>query len=215
MVSHNNVLPNVHLRKWWQRFVKVKFAQNIRKVKRRLLRNDRRRRNRGTPIEKLRPYVQCQTQRYNFRTRLGKGFSLEELKGAGLNPTAARSIGIYVDPRRKNRCEESLKRNIERLQKYKSCLVMIPLKGYKNLKKGIGGIPADATKEEVVKAKQMKQVREIFKLEKDTTPVFETIDVSKIQKEGSAYRTLRKARKAERRLSRKQHKRDLKKKGKD
>ncbi|VWU53131.1 60S ribosomal protein L13-2, putative [Hepatocystis sp. ex Piliocolobus tephrosceles] len=80
MVSHNNVLPNVHLHKWWQRYVRVNFKKNIQKKKRKELRDKKRLRNAGKPIEKLRPYVQCPTQRYNFRSRLGKGFTLAELK---------------------------------------------------------------------------------------------------------------------------------------
>ncbi|CRH02504.1 60S ribosomal protein L13-2, putative [Plasmodium relictum] len=214
MVSHNNVLPNVHLHKWWQRYVRVKFNKNIKKEKRRLLREKRRRENGGTPIEKLHPIVHCPTQRYNFRTRLGRGFTVEELKGAKLSINAARSIGICVDKRRKNRCEETLKKNIERLEKYKKSLVMIPLKKY-NSKKGIGGIPDDSDKKVIKELKKKKQLRSIFKNERNTKPFYETIELSKIDKNYLAYKTLRKAKLTERRKNRQQQRKDIKAKSKD
>ncbi|CAG9472144.1 60S ribosomal protein L13, putative [Plasmodium vivax] len=214
MVAHNNVLPNVHLHKWWQRYVRVNFSKNIKKKKRRLLREKRRKANDGTPIEKLHPIVQCPTQRYNFRSRLGRGFTLAELKGAKLNPLAAQSIGICVDKRRKNRCEETLKKNIERLEKYKKCLVMIPLKNIKS-KNGIGGIPADSSKEVVKELKKKKQLRSIFKKERNTKPFYESIEVSKIDKSYLAYKTLRRAKLTERRKNKQQQKKDLKRKSKD
>lgn len=56
----------------------------------------------------LRPVVRPPTQRYNFKTRLGRGFTLEELKAAGIPKKLAPTIGIAVDHRRRNRSEESL-----------------------------------------------------------------------------------------------------------
>lgn len=56
----------------------------------------------------LRPLVHPPTQRYNFKTRLGRGFTLEELKAAGIPKKLAPTIGIAVDHRRRNRSEESL-----------------------------------------------------------------------------------------------------------
>ncbi|GAB68914.1 60S ribosomal protein L13 [Plasmodium cynomolgi strain B] len=214
MVAHNNVLPNVHLHKWWQRYVRVNFSKNIKKKKRRLLREKRRKANAGTPIEKLHPIVQCPTQRYNFRSRLGRGFTLEELKGAKLNPLAAQSIGICVDKRRKNRCEETLKKNIARLEKYKKCLVMIPLKNKKTTK-STGGIPADSSKEVVKELRKKKQLRSIFKKERNTKPFYESIEVSKIDKSYLAYKTLRRAKLTERRKNKQQQRKDIKRKSKD
>ena len=37
--------------------------------------------------------------RYNFKTRLGRGFTLEELKSAGISKKMAPTIGIAVDRR--------------------------------------------------------------------------------------------------------------------
>lgn len=56
----------------------------------------------------LRPAVHCQTVRYNMRMRKGRGFSLEELKEAGISKTYARTVGIAVDHRRRNRTVEGL-----------------------------------------------------------------------------------------------------------
>lgn len=203
MVKHNNRLPNPHLHKWWQRFVRVNFNQRIKQVKRRKLRSLKQKRNGGRPIEKLKPLVQCPTQRYNFKTRFGKGFSLEELKAVKLNPKAAQTIGIYIDRRRKNRCEETLQRNVERLRKYLDSLVIVPLRKKGKPKKGVAGIPADATPEAIKEAKQklfaspeaMKAVKKsLSELPKKDESCVETIEVSKIDKDFKAYKTLRRAR---------------------
>ncbi len=59
-----------------------------------------------------------------------------ELKAAGLSAPYARSIGIAVDHRRKNHSEESLQRNVKRLNEYKSKLVLYPLKAGLKATKG-------------------------------------------------------------------------------
>jgi large subunit ribosomal protein L13e len=56
----------------------------------------------------LRPIVRCPTIRYNAKVRLGRGFTLEELKAAGLTKYEAKSFGIAVDYRRTNRSVESI-----------------------------------------------------------------------------------------------------------
>ena len=66
------------------------------------------------------------TQRYNFKTRLGRGFTLEELKVAGISKKMAPTIGIAVDHRRRNRSEESLALNSKRLKAYKASLILFP-----------------------------------------------------------------------------------------
>merc|ERR1712014_2232 len=80
----------------------------------------------------LRPVVHPPTQRYNMKLRLGKGFTLDELRAAKIAPKLARTIGISVDHRRRNRCEESLKENVERLKLYKSKLLIFPKGSGKN-----------------------------------------------------------------------------------
>merc|ERR1712137_967024 len=85
----------------------------------------------------LRPVVHPPTQRYNMRLRLGKGFTWEELKAAQIPKKLARTIGVAVDHRRRNRCEESLQTNVERLKLYKSKLMVFPKgSGKKCVKKG-------------------------------------------------------------------------------
>lgn len=127
MVKHNNVLPNVHLRKDWQNYVRTWFNQAGRKLRRRQARTEKAKAIAPRPVAGLlRPAVHPPTQRYNLKTRVGRGFTLAELKEAGVSPKTARSIGIAVDHRRRNHSEESLKLNVARLGQYKSKLVVFP-----------------------------------------------------------------------------------------
>eukprot|EP00922_Rhytidocystis_sp_ex-Travisia-forbesii_P018806 GHVS01027943.1.p1 GENE.GHVS01027943.1~~GHVS01027943.1.p1 ORF type:complete len:184 (+),score=27.81 GHVS01027943.1:50-601(+) len=142
MVKHNNVIPNVHFHKWWQRYVRTWFNQPAKKVKRHETRQAKHAKLGVKPIGLLRPAVRPPTQQYNIKLREGKGFTMEELKTAGISPRVARSIGIAFDHRRRNHSAESLSLNVSRLQTYLSKLVMFPRKN-KHPKKGHGGIPAD------------------------------------------------------------------------
>merc|ERR1719392_406975 len=74
----------------------------------------------------LRPVVHPPTQRYNMKLRLGKGFTLDELREAKIAPKLAPTIGIAVDHRRRNRCTESLQENVDRLKEYMSKLKVFP-----------------------------------------------------------------------------------------
>lgn len=131
MVKHNNVVPNIHCNKKYLQSsrgpLKVKLALNqaSRKKVRRLARAKKAAALAPAPIQKLRPVVHCQTQRYSAKTRLGKGFTLEELKAAGFSPKYAMSVGIAVDYRRSNKSQESLDLNVARLTAYKSNLVIL------------------------------------------------------------------------------------------
>lgn len=58
------------------------------------------------------------------------------LQGAGLNAGFARSIGISVDHRRRNKSVESLQQNVQRLKEYRSKLILFPIHPDKKLKKG-------------------------------------------------------------------------------
>merc|ERR1712127_484761 len=136
---------------------------------------------------RLRPIVHCPTQRYNFRQRLGKGFTLDELKEAKLPRLYALSIGIAVDHRRKNRSVESLQRNVARLLEYKSKLILFPKKaGKRGAKKG------DSTKEQLKSASQntLKAIIPIPREKRQSKPMVITNEM----KEFSAFRTIRKAR---------------------
>ncbi len=50
----------------------------------------------------------------SFKTRIGRGFSIEELREVGLSVTEARKLGIYVDERRKSKHLE----NVEALKSW-------------------------------------------------------------------------------------------------
>jgi len=114
MPAHNNQLPNAHFKKDWQGNagacrVKTWFNQAGRKKSRRIAREKKAKAIFPRPTAgALRPVVRPPTQRYNFKTRLGRGFTLEELKAAGIPKKLAPTIGIAVDHRRRNRSEESL-----------------------------------------------------------------------------------------------------------
>lgn len=105
----NNMLPNAHFHKHWQRRIKTWFDQPGRKLRRRRARIAKAAAIAPRPAAGLlRPIVRCPSIRYNTKTRLGRGFTLEELKGAGLSKYEAKSIGISVDYRRTNNSVEGL-----------------------------------------------------------------------------------------------------------
>jgi large subunit ribosomal protein L13e len=150
MVKHNNVVPNQHFHKDWQNRVKTWFDQAPRKKQRRLARAKKAAAISPRPSAgPLRPVVHCPTQRYNMKVRAGRGFSLEELKAAKISKKFARTIGIAVDHRRRNKSQESLQANVDRLKEYQSKLVLFPRKGNK-IRQG------DASKEETDAASQLQ-----------------------------------------------------------
>merc|ERR1711881_352074 len=100
------------------------------------------------PMKQLRPVVRCPTFRYNVKQRGGRGFSLEELKTAGISKKMAKTIGICVDHRRRNKSVESLQINAQRLKEYQSKLILFPIKQSKPRK-------GDATEEDMKKASQL------------------------------------------------------------
>ncbi|TID24972.1 60S ribosomal protein L13 [Venturia nashicola] len=144
-LKHNQQLNKNHFRKDWQRRVRVHFNQPGRKSARRSARVEKAVKVAPRPVDKLRPVVRCPTIKYNRRVRAGRGFSLAELKAAGIPKKYAPTIGISVDPRRQNLSEEGLKVNVERLQEYMKRVIVFPRKG-----KTVKG---DASKEEVEAAR--------------------------------------------------------------
>ncbi|CAG2110264.1 unnamed protein product, partial [Medioppia subpectinata] len=118
--KRNGLIPNGHFRKDWQRFVKTWFDQPMRKKRRHVTRVQRAARVAPRPTQRLRPIVNCPSVKYNSKRRLGRGFTLEELKAAAIAVREAPTIGIAVDHRRGNRSVESLQRNVQRLKEYKS-----------------------------------------------------------------------------------------------
>lgn len=72
--------------------------------------------------------MRCPTVKYNRRVRVGRGFTLAELKEAGIPKKLARTVGIAVDHRRVNYSKESLVANVARLKDYKARLILFPRK---------------------------------------------------------------------------------------
>jgi len=127
MVKGNKEIPHQHFKKDWQEYVKTWFNQPARKVRRRNARALKAKNTFPRPTAgALRPVVHSQTIRYNMKVRAGRGFTLDELKEAGIPSKLAPTIGIAVDHRRKNRSIESLQANVNRLKAYKSKLVLFP-----------------------------------------------------------------------------------------
>lgn len=135
MVKHNNIIPNLHFHKKYCQSsrgplkVKLGLDQASKKKSRRLARAKKAALIAPAPLKKLRPIVHCQTQKYSSKVRLGKGFSLEEVKAAGLTPEYARTVGIAVDFRRCNHSQEGFEANVERLKSYLANDLVIIKKG--------------------------------------------------------------------------------------
>eukprot|EP00401_Gymnodinium_catenatum_P044197 CAMPEP_0117616822 /NCGR_PEP_ID=MMETSP0784-20121206/85260_1 /TAXON_ID=39447 /ORGANISM="" /LENGTH=214 /DNA_ID=CAMNT_0005420615 /DNA_START=69 /DNA_END=713 /DNA_ORIENTATION=+ len=192
----NNVLPNVHFRKVNgmmhgrnnRVMMRTWFDQAGRKKRRALNRQRKAARLAPRPAAGLlRPVVHPPTQ--NMKLRLGKGFTLEELREAKIAPKLARTIGISVDHRRRNRCQESLQANVDRLKLYKSKLVIFPKgSGKKAVKKG------DTPRSELQNIAQ-NTLKEIIPVPKPALRV-KARAIEDGEKEISAYKTLKRARTA-------------------
>lgn len=187
-IKHNQTIPNTHFRKQWQRRVRCHFDQPGKKVTRRLARRAKAAAVAPRPVDKLRPVVRCPTIKYNRRTRLGRGFTLAELKAAGIPKHYARTIGISVDGRRQNLSEESLATNVERLKEYKTRLIVFPRKSNKPKK-------ADTPKDQQT-AETTQQIRAAFGVQQPIAAGLSEISKSDLPSnvEGGAYKALRKAR---------------------
>merc|ERR1711976_984199 len=178
-------IPNAHFHKDWQRWVKTWFNQPARAKRRRLARQKKAAAIAPRPVGgPIRPIVRCLTFKYNTRVRAGKGFTLDELKGANINKREAMTIGIAVDYRRRNRSVESLQMNIQRLKEYKSKLILFPKKQSKPQK-------GDASAEEMKMATQLTgEVMPIVQLQKREKARKITDD----EKKYSAFTAMRQAR---------------------
>jgi large subunit ribosomal protein L13e len=184
MVRHNNVIPNGHWKKKWQFRVRTWFNQPARKLKRRKARAEKARALFPRPSAgPLRPIVRGQTIKYNSKQKLGRGFTLEELKEAGIPRKFAPTIGIAVDHRRRNRSLESLQENVNRLKAYKSNLVVFPR--HRNSKKPKA---MDASAEECQTATQHKGT--VMPISK-AAPTLEKVAITADMKAAPAYGKLR------------------------
>ncbi|KAI0454133.1 ribosomal protein L13e [Xylaria acuta] len=188
-IKHNNQIQKNHFRKDWQRRVRCHFDQPTKKIARRKARAVKAAALAPRPVDKLRPIVRCPTIKYNRRVRAGRGFTLAELKEAGIPRLVAPTVGIAVDFRRQNLSEESLTVNVARLKAYKERLIVFPRKGAKHPKAG------DSKDIDLSKTQTISSIGASLPI----IPVGE--GVSEIKKsdfpkpiEGGAYAALRKAR---------------------
>ena len=133
----NYAIPSNHFHKDWQSFVRTWFNQPAKKAARRAARQKKAADTHPRPLNKFRPVVRCQTIKYNQKTRAGRGFTLDELDAAKIGRKFAKSVGISVDHRRKNRSDEAFQANVARLNLYRSKLVIFPRKpSSQRVKKG-------------------------------------------------------------------------------
>jgi len=183
---HNTVLHGNHFRKDWQRRVKTWFDQPGRKLRRRRARETKAGILGSKPLQSLRPVVRGQTVRYNMKIREGRGFTLAELKEAGIGRKQARGVGIAVDHRRRNLSEEGKQLNVERLKGYKARLVVFP-RNAKKPKKG------DSTGDDL-KAETTRTAIPLPQVYTHEAPR----KITDEEKQLEAYRTLREARASKR-----------------
>merc|ERR1712137_1429263 len=117
----------------------------------------------------------------------GRGFTLAELREAKIAPKLARTIGISVDHRRRNRCTESLQENVNRLKLYKSKLLIFPRgSGAKAVKKG------DTPRAELANVAQ-NTLKEIIPVPKPALRI-KARAITADEKSFEACKTMRKAR---------------------
>jgi len=186
MGKGNNAIPGEHFHKDWQRYVRTWFNQPARKARRHEKRVKKARAIMPRPVGgALRPIVRCPTFKYNTRVRAGRGFTIDELKAAGLNKKVARTLGIAVDFRRRNKAVESLQLNVQRLKEYRAKLIVFPKKLGKP-KKG------DSTEEELKLATQLKGKR-VMSI-KDVTRKEKARPITADERKYSAFVALRQAR---------------------
>ncbi|KAF5208112.1 60S ribosomal protein L13-1 [Thalictrum thalictroides] len=84
LLKHNNVIPNGHFKKHCQNYVKTWFNQLARKTRRCNARQKKAGRFSHTLL--------LATLKYKMKVRAGRGFSLEELKAAGIPKKLAPTI---------------------------------------------------------------------------------------------------------------------------
>jgi len=198
-IKHNNQIQKNHFRKDWQKRVRVHFDQPGRKHRRRENRLAKAAAVAPRPVDKLRPVVRCPTVKYNRRVRAGRGFTLAELKEAGIPKKLASTVGISVDHRRTNYSKESLVANVARLQDYKARLILFPRKSGQFKKLDSSAEDVKAVKATLAEGKREGIISNVNATFPITNPAEENA-VTEIKRadlpksEGSVYRTLRDAR---------------------
>ena len=198
-MGFSKILPNVHLNKDWQEKVKTFFNQPAKKVKRRQQRKLKQKRLGFNPTNKFRPAVRGQTRRYNNKLKLGRGFTLNEIKLSGLKGlNYVKSLGIAVDSRRKDTCAETQKLNVQRLKEYTSRMILHPRRhGQKEkYEKKPQVLEATADQLKTSEAVQQNTSKWIVPLPKSES-AFTWSTVTDNMKKDIVYKTLRKELKTE------------------
>ena len=188
MVRHNNMLPNVHLGKDWQEKVKTWFNQPGRKHRRQLKRAAKAAKVAPNPTHTLKPIVRGQTIKYNNKIRLGRGFTKEELKKAGiLSLNYARSIGIAIDLRRKDTSNEAQTANVNRIKEYLAKMILYPRK-----KADKKALVKEATEEQLKapEAKEQNTCKCVIPLPKEEVG-YTFAPITKEMKSANVYKTQR------------------------
>merc|ERR1711920_754897 len=121
--------------------------------------------------------------------RLGRGFTFAELRQAKIPVKLAPTIGISVDHRRRNKCVESLERNVARLLEYKSKLLIFPKRSGKR------GVKQGDTPRDQLQAVAQNTLKEIIPIPKESKKISGRA-ITAEEKEFSAFKTVRKARTA-------------------
>jgi len=120
-----------------------------------------------------------------MKVRLGRGFTLGELKAASVNVNEARGLGITVDYRREDRNRETLNANVQRLKLYRSKQIVFPRK----VKKVKGQKAAKPEKkEDLAVVQQTKPFPYVVKSVHESARV-----ITPAMKSSSAWKTLRSA----------------------
>merc|ERR1719487_2968463 len=163
----------------------VLHRNHFRKHSRRVARQEKAAKAGLRPVELLRPAVRAPTVRYNRKLRAGRGFTKTELKQAGFRPKEALTLGVPVDHRRRNRSEEGLKLNVERLEAYKARLVVFPKKAGKAKKGDTEGVSKETD--------AVKKLSTAFPIPAGMLPE-QPREATAEEKNGNAYGALRKAR---------------------
>lgn len=104
MGKGNNMIPNGHFHKDWQRFVKTWFNQPARRHRRKQNRIKKAKAIAPRPAAgPLRPVVRCPTVRYHTKVRAGRGFTLREIRVSFLLIIINNLLFWFVDLRSGNR----------------------------------------------------------------------------------------------------------------
>ena len=188
MVRHNNMLPNVHLGKDWQEKVKTWFNQPGRKHRSQVKRAAKAAKVAPNPTHTLKPIVRGQTNKYNNKIRLGRGFTKEELKKAGiLSLNYARSLGIAIDLRRKDTSNEAQTANVNRIKEYLAKMILYPRK-----KADKKAIVKEATEEQLKapEAKEQNTCKCVIPLPKEEVG-YTFAPITKEMKSANVYKTQR------------------------